>query len=994
MGSSSYPEQLDTDLELPRVDNNITEIGGDSINAIRDAVISIEGAIGISPQGNKESLAERIDVSIDSNGNIKASALESAGVVSLPIVDAQVGSTAGIKEYKLDLDYSTSSLNIRINSAVTNIEANEQSINSISSSILDHYDGSIGRHDGYDIDLQTAIRGVNTVEEALNEINSAFVVFENYANDIFSVVNIEAIESIESDIVEIQGDIVDGHDRFFNNAITTNERGEQGTQGNLIETTAASTIFRTDTAVATNILQVMRPNVARVSGKLPDLGGLSTGSADKLRIQAGGVDRDPLDVDFSNPSYIPTDDIDDIVRAINTEAQLAANHYPISAYNVSGKLVIAHNIQGPQYTIKIENVSQSAHVQLGFEDVVGTEFTWSEDYHAVHIGGNIITDMKPFIRMRYSHSGGTEINPNLGNLIDLFEVSDATECRIICNILDHSVTGNNYNGTYYIDTVAGSVMYLNTSVPAGDFDIDVTADAVNFVSAATEKIYDIFLEPATGYDGYGIVTKSLRASYLTISGLAIKTINKTFPVDGTIEWAGGDELYLQQDSVSGVTVSVPSGFTGQLQVYMPDNINSALIEVTGTPGSLKKSLTPYEFAGSDDHVYLSSVHHPLGTDELRYVIDKRQIGVSTDFQDELDPDNPENQLKDLRNNGVIRGFDVISNTTDTIKVRGGRALIEGKILDIETTDVTIDDFNDDFRTLALDKSGTYKTFDADEPGYSEEELAADGYSDVRQIATITSFGTTSSALTGEFVDRRIFVNKIDGRLLETETRLDSRIDQLESSVGGVMWGFTETFTTDSDGNFISDIRTITNPGFRFLEEPGFLGVQTTRRYEFLDSEADAYTIFSSPGLTHINIMLQIEFADESGTDPFGVSGAVNFYVGANVLTGIANNYSTESYVIVKTMQTTYMSADSVVEQYVASIPVSEFGLDTNVMFDVVPRIKITGSTYIDGGAGGGSTPIMRFGKIRIVNSSYSVAGNILGVDGSDVALATNLGDVL
>ena len=67
---SVYPDQLDTDLEISRVDNNVTEVGADSINAIRDAVFVIESTMGLSPQGNKTSLAERISVSIDSNGNL------------------------------------------------------------------------------------------------------------------------------------------------------------------------------------------------------------------------------------------------------------------------------------------------------------------------------------------------------------------------------------------------------------------------------------------------------------------------------------------------------------------------------------------------------------------------------------------------------------------------------------------------------------------------------------------------------------------------------------------------------------------------------------------------------------------------------------------------------------------------------------------------------------------------------------------------------------
>jgi hypothetical protein len=999
MGRSSYPEQLDTDLEIPRVDNNVTEIGGDSINALRDAVFGIQETLGISPQGNAPSLADRIASVIDSNGNIKSSALESAGLVSLPINNSHIGTNAGITESKLSLDFSTSSLNSRLNSFLTDITALEASFNALFGNNASHYSGDFGRHDGYDIDLQIPVRGATVVEEALNEVNNAFTAFENYANDIFSVINIDALNSIISDILDIQLDITSGRDSFFNSATMANERGGQGTQGNSANTAFASTIFQTSTINTRNILQVMRPNVARVSGKTPDLGGLSISSTRNLRIQAGGMDRDPLDIDLGSPSIIPTDDIDEVVAAINTEARSDANHYPISAYNVNGRLIIAHNLPGPAYTIKIESgIFQSAHTQLGFNDVADTEFSWSDGYHSANVGGNIITDMKPLLRIRYAHSSGDTIDPAVGNLLNLFDVDSKAEGKIICNILNHSVTGNNSNGTYYIRDLEDSSFKLNTNVPFGEFDIDIVADSVNFESTSEERVYDIFLEAALdGYDGYGLVTKSLRAKYLAQSNMSIKTFNKAFPTTGTMRWrvTGNDTLELYRDGLYGVPVSIPNGFRGQLQVFMPDNINSVLVEITGNPSSSTKDITDiFEFGGSSDRVYLSSVHHPTGTSILRYVVDKRQLGTSViEYQDELDPDSPESSLKYLRNNGVMYGFDVISYTTNTIKVRGGRALVEGKVLDVETTDVTIDSFNDEFILLALDRNGTYKTFDEDEAGYTAEELAADGYSDARQIATILDFGTTLSGLTGQFVDRRIFIDKIDGKLLTAENRLDSRIDQLVAATSN-LWGFTSAFTTEPAGDFIASVRLSSNPGFRFLDEPGFLGIQTTRRYEFLDPSADAYSLFKAPGLTHINIMLQAEYADESGVNPFGVSGTVGVDVGANVVTGIANDGYSESYVRAKTMSTTIMPSNSIIEQYVASIPISEFSLDNNIIFDVIPRIRITGSTYVDGGGGGGALPTIKFGKVRIIVSSYSVAGNILGIGGVSTSLATNLGDVL
>src|SRR5271157_4685376 len=95
-----YPNSIDSDLELPRLDNNITEINADSINNIRDAVLAIEKNLGINLQGNENSLADRINVSIDGNGFIKADALTGIGLVSLPITNPEIAPDAGIDETK------------------------------------------------------------------------------------------------------------------------------------------------------------------------------------------------------------------------------------------------------------------------------------------------------------------------------------------------------------------------------------------------------------------------------------------------------------------------------------------------------------------------------------------------------------------------------------------------------------------------------------------------------------------------------------------------------------------------------------------------------------------------------------------------------------------------------------------------------------------------------------------------------------------------------
>jgi len=175
---SNYPTTLDTDLELPQISSNVTEIGGDAINALRDSIFAIQKTLGINPQGNLASLATRLNVSIDANGLIKQSALESRGLVTLPVVDAHIGVTAAIVETKLDLDFSTQSLRNSVVSVQSDLDSILSSISAINHSLTQHISGASRNHDGYQvlINLPTAavqygVAGLSatTVGGAINE---------------------------------------------------------------------------------------------------------------------------------------------------------------------------------------------------------------------------------------------------------------------------------------------------------------------------------------------------------------------------------------------------------------------------------------------------------------------------------------------------------------------------------------------------------------------------------------------------------------------------------------------------------------------------------------------------------------------------------------------------------------------------------------------------------------------------------------------------------
>lgn len=1024
---SLYPNSLDSDLELARFENNVTEISAEGINDIRSAIIAIEKALGINIQGNMADLVTRIDKVIDRNGIIKTSALSGKGLISLPINNSQIGSTAAIAESKLDLDYTTSYLYGRISSTNTTVETLQANITSYLNTLVNHYSGVSNKHDGYQITMSSYTRaGLGTdIEKAIHLLDNAFVNHThissahsalNVSVDDTNIKNLSAsnVQEALQEMSYSEPDITQHLDRAHDNAILINRRSETE-NANLNETTLASTVYQTNTSLSNNILQVMRPNTARLMGDLIDFGALDASTADTLRIHAHGLGLGSIDIDIS--SAIPTDDINDVVEEINSTLHSNTNHYPASCYAVNGRLVVAHNIPGWVYTIEVLSTpTNSAHTALGFSSYADTEYNYADGYCSAYIGGKRIDDLKSLIKMRYDHSAAVDLNliePGLENLAHLgFTVGD--EGHYLCNITNHDT--DSANGTYYIIGYSGdSAFYLNADIPQGEFDLEVIADSVSFDNAATGEIYDVFVERYE--DGYGKITKSLRASYNTHSGIDIKSLSPNFSTS-VIQWSvSSDETVYFSTTESGIAVSVPSGYTGELEVFAPDNVNSALLQITGAlAAAASHSISVSAFAGTDDRLYLSSIHYSgnFGSTLLKYPTDKRKIGGSAEnqYQDRLSKLTLNEALSELRNNGIIRGFDIISNTSTAIRVRGGRALIEGKLVDVGTKNVTVDSFTGNKRLLLLNENGDYFCRNIDAGGFDEDSLlGSDGYGDVRGVAVIADFGTTGSALDGTFTDRRLMINKIDRRLYDVENNLNRRLDNLFSATTGAVWAFNLATSSDAYGEFIGGITLSANTGLAHVEDTGFTGGNasvTTRRWEVTDGYVTS--AFQSSGQTHLNLMCQINYTSEDG-DPFGTSGEVNIYAGFSVVTGLqydstyleSGEYKphhiaptiVEQYVKVKTIDTTVFARKDICENYVISIPVSLFSnLESNICFDALPRIKITGCDQIDGGATGSAVPQISVGLVRIVGSSYSVAGSILNSDGNSTALAASVGNIL
>ncbi len=143
---SNFPLDFDDDTTLPVVNDNITEIGAEAINSLRDAVFNIEQYLGINSASISGSISSLLNVSLLPNGAINPSALTSLGLVTLPITGEQISNTAQISETKLNLDYHTQDLYNYIKDLSKDVRYSLGWISSTGIKLEPHITGAVYRH--------------------------------------------------------------------------------------------------------------------------------------------------------------------------------------------------------------------------------------------------------------------------------------------------------------------------------------------------------------------------------------------------------------------------------------------------------------------------------------------------------------------------------------------------------------------------------------------------------------------------------------------------------------------------------------------------------------------------------------------------------------------------------------------------------------------------------------------------------------------------------
>lgn len=182
---SNFPINFDDDTTLPIINNNLTEIGGEAINAVRDATFNIEQYLGLGGNGTTPSIAHRLGISLNPDGTIKASAIASLGLVTLPITNSQIASNAEIPESKLKLDYRTSDLFNYIRDLSNGVNTSLSWISATGIKIEPHLLGAIYRHtlDQIDVSNTTSLYFKNKFRTFRNNTN-AYTAINDLNNEV------------------------------------------------------------------------------------------------------------------------------------------------------------------------------------------------------------------------------------------------------------------------------------------------------------------------------------------------------------------------------------------------------------------------------------------------------------------------------------------------------------------------------------------------------------------------------------------------------------------------------------------------------------------------------------------------------------------------------------------------------------------------------------------------------------------------------------------
>lgn len=788
MSTSVYPEGIDNDSNLPVVLDNITEIGGDAINALRSSIIAIETAIGVNPQGSQTNLTERLFQVINDDGTFKAAALLAAGLISLPITNAQIGSSAAIEESKLNLNYTTNALQLQITSNDVDISNLQASLATDIARLSSHIIGSAYKHDGYQVTISGLTNKPNilTVEDALTFIYDAFLSHkssvtndEHNASAIRYNPNATSLLSstdVQSAIDEVDGIIISELEKHYTlahgNGISSDGYTLHDGQVNFDNIALRLTRYQS-AGGATDITKLGLVNAANVITRGFSPSAINaTYSAIKITAEIGTATRSITISNLHTARYPAASTIltlDGIVSYINEQVATLSEHFPISAYSINGELAIQHNIARADCTLKIENpVSLGALEALGFSDISGIIIAPTTSNIFV-INGNQYSELKTKI-------AGTGTQSTLSSSVDLGSNITSTGVDVKVNNLIHIYSHTNAaaNGTYRILQISpaspspSTTIGLATSLAAGTFSYIIYEDTAVITLSGSPRVVDIALDE----NARVIVVDRAQVTPGGLGGVRIIHISKDFPImasGGLMLTTGATqrEIFFI-DSDQGESTFFDTGYIGYIKIASHDNNAFAIALVNNlSPTNGIDYFTNIASAENDNLMILGSTYFDASAViELPY--DTRSIGLidTTSLSTNIVEGLIERDISSYHINGVVSGFETISADAATnVTVSGGQAYVNGHFFSKarETVFITRTATVNGVYNLTVNATGQYALFSNTLVGFTLRDIYLS--KELLAIAQITITSSVISLIT----DVRLVIKN-------NERQMPSRVD--------------------------------------------------------------------------------------------------------------------------------------------------------------------------------------------------------------------------
>lgn len=775
---SNFPKVIDTDETIPQVYDNISEIGAEAINASKSAVLAIENTLGIDPQGTADSVAARISVSLNSNGTIKSSALDSAGIASLPIDNADVASNAGIKESKLNLDYPTEDLKNEIATSAVDITTLQSQFSNLDNDFIKHINGLDFRHDGYQIDIealsgdpattniQTGIHFVwnslvNHKESTISgEHKASAVSYEPVVDGIITATNVQdAISGTDSAFVEDR--------RRHNDYAHTDGISKDGYvyfNGQGAVNDASMMVGRMVPPSAGNIYKLGQVNAA--TGKTKNLNLLGLGpTSNSIDIEAfSGNSARTISIIGLETAVYPigtTVSIQGIVNAINSA--MALDFFPAMAFESDGELVIQHNIARDDCSLIIKTPSGNSAVDaLGFSAIVNQEIKRINNYVAT-INGSIFENIK--IRGQATSASQAFLSSTLDLGQDVGAGGLGLFNGSLIHIYNHSTSSA--NGTYLIQTVSvspGTSVSVNTGIPAGTYSYIIYQDSFKLESGPNKKTYDFYVSD----DGYTVASKRAEVISSAISGLNLIQVSENYPIGSssiTLSKTGTTySMFSTVDGNSGALSNFSEGYIGNIKVWAPDNCESLTLFVFNiSPPALTPRIDTINFFGhirQDNLLFLGSGQSNGSV--IEYAIDSRNIGLAGDtaISDNY-TDAINYNIGAFHKSGILRGMEVSISTPTSFLIAGGTSFIGGKSIQSSASTYSISNIAsaDGYWNITLDHNSKIHMGNDAVPSSSFSNLSRSSSKVVLAQAII------SSGIITQIKDTRLFINEVENKLI-------------------------------------------------------------------------------------------------------------------------------------------------------------------------------------------------------------------------------------